>query len=84
MAKRYKPSVRAICSIGTLAHNRSFTASEIWQYLRYEPAGRGFNTSRFVRWLRKHGHVRTVEGRKLYPTPKGWKMIEKACGRRGR
>lgn len=83
--RRYKPSVRAICAIGTLAHNRPFTATEIAQYvgpggLRHRQTH--FDAAAFARWLKKHGHVRSVPGRKLYPTAKGWKMIEKACGRR--
>lgn len=75
--KRYKPSVGAICKIGTLAHNRSFTAAEMRQY-----SGSNFGGPRLITWLRKHGHIKTVSRGKLYPTAKGWKMIESACTKR--
>jgi len=72
MARRkYVPPLSSICKVGTVAHNRPFTAKELAQYTGA--------SSRLVRWLKSHGHVRSVEGRKLYPTAKGWNMIEKAC-----
>lgn len=77
--RRYKPSIGAICKIGTLAHNRSFTAAELRQY-----SGHNWGGPSLITWLKKHGHIMRVgDGRgKLYPTKKGWKMIDKACGRR--
>lgn len=74
---RFKPSVGVICKIGTLAHNRSFTAAELRQY-----SGHDWGGPKLISWLRKHGHIKTVERGKLYPTAKGWKMIERACTRR--
>jgi len=77
--KRYKPSVGAICKIGTLAHNRQFTAAELREY-----SGRSYGGPQLISWLRKHGHIETVGRGKLYPTAKGWKMIESACTKRKR
>ncbi len=84
--KRYKPTVRQICVIGTLAHNRpSFTMNELRQYIRFD--GHDYyklDTKQFTAWLKRHGLARDAGGGrgKLYPTSKGWKMIEKACGTR--
>lgn len=76
--RRYKPAVGVICKIGTVAHNRPFTAKELREY------SGSMGDARMIKWLRKHGHIRSVGGGKLYPTAKGWKMIESACTKRRR
>lgn len=75
MAKRFKPTPRVLCNIGTLAHNRSFTTKEVRQYV-------GPQGSQLVTWLKKHKHIaRSADGKtSFYPTKRGWKMVEKACG----
>lgn len=76
--KRYKPAKRAICAIGTLAHNRGgFTIAELRQYVRYDRVPVHVD-AQFGRWLAKHGHIRKA-GSLLALTPKGWKMVESAC-----
>lgn len=71
---RYKPTVNAICKIGTLSHNRSFTSEDALSYGA---------SPKLLQWLRKHKHIRKVSGRSWYPTKKGWQMLDKACtGRR--
>ena len=76
--KRYKPPTRAICAIGTLAHNRGeFTIAELRQHVRYNRTPTHVD-AQFGRWLAKHGHVRKAGG-SLALTPKGWKMVESAC-----
>lgn len=88
MAKRYKPSVRALCSLRTLAHNRTFKSEEIGEYLGMTREG----TRSLIGWLREHGHIQRVSGARKRspavnsvprwaPTRKGWTMIEKACRR---
>lgn len=81
MKRRFKPSVRAICSLGTLAHNRSFTARELREYSYSHPGSKGIRLHETMRWLQKHGHIRHAERGtgKWYPTAKGWKMIDAAC-----
>lgn len=85
--KRYKPSVGVICKIGTIAHNRPFTAKELREY------SGSMGDTRMINWLRKHGHIMATGyqsgagtgsrgSRSFYPTPKGWKMIEAACIKR--
>ena len=59
----------AICKAGTLAHNRAFTASEMRQYA-------GPAAANAIRVLKKKGFLKTVEGKKLYPTERGWNAIE--------
>lgn len=84
---RFKPSVRAICAIGTVAHNRAFTARDLVEYAGTSayPKRTGRTGAQLIAWLKKHGHIRSIGGvdakRKYYPTAKGWKMIEKACKR---
>ena len=78
--KPFKPSVRVICSLGTLAHNRAFKARELIEYNSGNPFSRAHDPMRnkTMAWLKKHGHVRKVDGG-WYPTAKGWNMVEKAC-----
>ena len=79
MAKpRYKPSVTSICKIGTVAHNRSFTARELREYVQIK------DRKSMMRWLKRHKLVGwTATGgpgpERWHPTKKGWRMIEKAC-----
>ena len=82
---RFKPSLRSICVIGTIAHNKAFTAREVTEYLGFD-FGRGrvspVNGADVTRWLKKHGHIRPGDRKGTwYPTAKGWRMIEKACRR---
>jgi hypothetical protein len=56
--------------IGTLAHNRSFTAREISEYTR-------FNGSTIILLLVRRGLIaRTEHKGSYYPTPTGWDWIE--------
>jgi hypothetical protein len=80
--KRFKPGLRTICAIGTVAHNRDFTPGELAEYARVSAArGKLSATRPTIAWLLKHGHVRKTKRGRYYPTGKGWKMIEKACSR---
>lgn len=83
-SRRFKPPVRILCTLGTLAHNRAFKPREISEYIRFEPGG--FQMQAKVRptvaWLKKHKLVKAGDTKgTLYPTAKGWNMIEKACRR---
>jgi len=79
MAKgRYKPSVTSICKIGTVAHNRSFTASELREYVQIK------DRKTMLSWLKRNKLIGwTATGgpgpERYQPTAKGWRMIEKAC-----
>lgn len=59
--------------IGTLAHNRQFSAAEITDYTRYD---RAFDGPKVVRALLKAGYLTRVERGQYYPTPAGWDWIE--------
>jgi len=69
--KRSPTLVVGLCKIGTLAHNRAFTTREYTEY-----TGR---SSSEIRLFKRHGLIKTVEGRKLYPTSRGWKAIDRIC-----
>lgn len=84
--KRYKPPLQALCKLGTIAHNRPFTTRDLREY-----TGEGVQ---LVRWLKRNKLVRPIASDRdpatgaaakrqrtypLYPTAKGWNMIEKAC-----
>lgn len=80
--RRFKPSLRVICSLGTLAHNRTFKSRELIEYNSGDPMSRAHDPMRnkTMAWLKKHGHVRLGDRKGTwYPTGKGWNMIEKAC-----
>jgi len=63
--------------IGTLAHNRAFTTSEVREYSARGGGGSiGCDAGAALRTLTRRGFIRRVEGRKLYPTAKGWRWIE--------
>jgi hypothetical protein len=71
MARRRKISARVICKLGTLAHNRAFTPSDLSSY-----AGAATGT---VQSLVRRGIVTRVSSGRYYPTWKGWKVIDRAC-----
>jgi hypothetical protein len=71
--KAHPGAAQQLCKIGTLAHNRAFTSSEFESY-----AGPPSDLKLF----KSKGWLRVVEGRKLYPTAKGWRAIEIACALR--
>lgn len=77
MKKHYKPTLRAICAVGTVAHNRPFTSAELQRYVSGGPR----SGAQLARWLKRHKLVELTSDRKLWPTVKGWNMIEKACRR---
>lgn len=74
-------AVTVLCTLGTLAHNRAFTPGEVQDYIHYGGSGR-INTSNALALFLRRGWLRRVEGRRLYPTGKGWRAIEIACGLR--
>lgn len=79
---RFKPSVPAICVLGTLAHNRAFTTREIVEYTRWDRPGIARTAAQTMRWMRRLKLVRPGDRKGTwYPTGKGWNMIEKACRR---
>jgi hypothetical protein len=70
MARRKAISAKLVCKVATLAHNRAFTPSEFSQYT---------GTSGVVQSLTRRGILRKVPGGRYYPTPRGWKAIDRAC-----
>jgi DNA-binding MarR family transcriptional regulator len=58
-------------ALGTLAHNRPFSARDVTEYV-------GINGANAVRRLVRKGLVTRVPGG-YFPTPKGWEAIEQAC-----
>ena len=72
MAKRKKrpDAARQLCKLGTLAHNRAFTPSELRQYAGSASA---------IPLFKRKGWIKSIEKRRLYPTKKGWRAIELAC-----
>lgn len=79
--KAFKPSLRSLCAIGTVAHNRAFRPAELKQYLRFEE---NVEPIKVVNWLKRNKLVGEAERGRYWPTAKGWKMIERACAVRGR
>jgi Mn-dependent DtxR family transcriptional regulator len=63
---------KVLCKIGTLAHNKDFTARDISEYV-------GVDGSAAVRKMKKHGLLKSVSRGRYYPTPKGWRTVEGAC-----
>lgn len=67
-------------AIGTLAHNRSFTGRELYEYTE------GAASVSVVRGLVRRGILRAVEKgppTRYYPTPKGWAWVERGGLRHG-
>lgn len=61
--------------IGTLAHNRSFTAHEITEYTRFDVLP--YHGKHVVRRLLKRGLIaRGFTSKWYYPTNAGWLWIE--------
>lgn len=57
--------------IGTLAHNRTFTAREITEYTRY------VDGTAVIRLLLRHGYIERTETRgHYYPTSAGRQWID--------
>jgi hypothetical protein len=57
-------------SIGTLAHNRSFTAKEVTEYTRH-------SGNAIVNLLLRRGYIQRTEHKgHYYPTTAGWTWIE--------
>jgi hypothetical protein len=78
MAARYKPTPRSICKVGTVAHNRSFTAHELREYVQVA------DRKQMLRWLKRHKLIAWAATggpgpERYHPTAKGRRMIEKAC-----
>jgi hypothetical protein len=61
--------------IGTLAHNRHFSAREITEYTRFDLR---FNGPTAIKWLCAHGYITRVARGFYYPTSSGWSWIESA------
>jgi hypothetical protein len=76
MRKR-RVDLSALCMIGTLAHNRSFTAKDYAEYLRF--ADRGGRHPPPISTLVTRGVIKRVGRGQFYPTPQGWKVIERSC-----
>lgn len=77
---------RVLISLGTLAHNRAFTAQDVRSYLHYGSLGGhggGVSAPRVdaaLKYFKRRGWLRAGDGRgELYPTPTGWRAIEKAA-----
>jgi hypothetical protein len=76
-------TVRTLCKLGTLAHNRGekkgapgghagvFSPVDFAQYT-------GVHASQFAT-LKRRGIIKRVAGGGYYPTKKGWAVIERAC-----
>lgn len=63
---------RLLCKLGTLAHNRSFSARDVQEYV-------GVDGQAAVKRLSRAKLVRRVGRGLYYPTPAGWNAIERAC-----
>lgn len=64
-------TTKVICKLGTIAHNRDFSSADFSEY-----AEQPLST---LRALQRRGIVKKVGGDKYYPTPRGWKAIDRAC-----
>ena len=89
MSRRKTPvRLRAVCIIGTLAHNRDFSAQDFREYASIaHPHDRVSNPDRALRSLIKRGVIERSGRGRYYPTSKGWSIIERSCRldrRRGR
>lgn len=62
---------------GTLAHNRSFTAREVAEYVHRDPDPARRKAATALPQLIKLGFVKaTREPHHYFPTKKGWEWIE--------
>ena len=82
MSKERTRKQRVLVGIGTVAHNRPFSAADLSEYV-------GFDVGALVRGWAKRGLLKRVgredigRGRKealYFPTKEGWAMIEGAVG----
>jgi hypothetical protein len=74
MADVNHPFQRLLCKLGTLAHNRTFSALDVSEYV-------GVDGAAAVKKLTRLHLVKKVGARFYYPTAKGWDAIERACRR---
>jgi len=77
---KFKPTVKVLCKLGTVAHNRPFNARELAEYADIPTA----SAARHIGWLVKHRlvHAASAGAPPTYtPTSKGWNMIARACTR---
>lgn len=74
---------RVLASLGTIAHNRAFTAQDVRSYGSLGGHGGGVSAPRVdaaLKYFKRRGWLRAGDGRgELYPTPTGWRAIEKAA-----
>ncbi len=62
--------------LGTLAHNRSFTKTELAEYVRFDSDPQRQRAAKALPLLRKLGVIKlTWERGHYYPTPVGWNWI---------
>jgi hypothetical protein len=79
-AAQRRATTRILCALGTLAHNRPFSSSDVAQYVYVEGIGRSVVTAAMVSFKKK-GWIDKVEQPRnhWYPTRRGWRAIELAC-----
>jgi predicted transcriptional regulator len=70
--KKVRISDYDLCRVGTVAHNRDFSARDLSEYL-------GKDTGPMLRRMLREGIVSSVSRGRYYPTKKGWRNIENAC-----
>lgn len=76
-AAKFKPTVKVLCKLGTVAHNQPFNARDLAQYAEIPLS----SASRHIGWLIKYRLIRPAGAAAYFPTRKGWNMITRACAR---
>lgn len=71
VTRGFKVSLRTVCKLGTIAHNKDFSRNDFTEYTRA--------SSTQLAALMKRGIVKHVRAGRFYPTARGWNVIERAC-----
>jgi hypothetical protein len=69
---RRRVALRTVCKLGTIAHNRPFSARDFYDYV-----GRVGRVD--IHALQRRGIIKKTGPNTYYPTAKGWNAIERAC-----
>lgn len=71
VTRKIKLSLRTVCKLGTIAHNKDFSPNDFTSYTGAP--------SHHLAVLMRRGIVKRVGPGRYYPTAKGWNVIERSC-----
>jgi len=71
VTRNFKLNLNTVCKLGTIAHNRDFSANDFTAYTGAP--------SSHLSVLMRRGIVKRVRAGRYYPTARGWDVIERSC-----